>query len=70
MTAAHGTYAGWNAHKSAREPVCDPCRKAASEYMRWRRFVRGDQHDPTRCRACGSIFPDHNCPLPKTEEPA
>jgi hypothetical protein len=29
--------------------------------MRHYRFRVGDQHDPFRCRLCGSVFDEHLC---------
>jgi hypothetical protein len=30
--------------------------------VRRRKFIRGDISDPTRCKACGSVFvEDHRC---------
>lgn len=33
----HGTLAGYGAHRSAKEPACEPCRAAKAEDMRQRR---------------------------------
>ena len=59
-----GTYAGASAHNAHDEPLCEACRAAATEYMRYHRFVKGSQHDLTRCRICGSVFTDHRCDGP------
>lgn len=33
-TIQHGTYAGYQQHKIKGVPACQPCRKAAADYMR------------------------------------
>ena len=58
-----GTYAGVSAHNAAREPLCDDCRRARSDYIAQRRFRSGLHHDPRRCRQCGSVFPEHRCAM-------
>lgn len=35
---AHGTYAGYMAHKKARDEKCGPCKAAAALYERWRGY--------------------------------
>lgn len=38
----HGTYKGWNQHQVLGDEMCDPCRTAATKYMRnWRRTPQG-----------------------------
>ena len=56
-----GTYAGAMAHNAARTPMCDDCKRAHADYIAGLRFRRGNQHDPRRCRACGSVFREHKC---------
>ena len=38
----HGTYAGAQAHTKDSEPVCRPCREAATAYIRDWRKANGD----------------------------
>ena len=62
-SAECGTYAGWNVHKGAGTPPCEPCRAAAADYMAAVRFRRGDQRNPRRCKDCGSVFAAHACSM-------
>lgn len=64
MTTGHGTYAGYLAHQRRGEYSCDACLDATAEYHARYRFRTGQQHDPRRCRGCGSVFPDHTCQTP------
>ena len=59
----HGTHSGLNWHHATGIPLCADCKTFKLLYMRARRFKRGEQHDPTRCVGCGSVFPGHTCHL-------
>lgn len=50
----HGTYAGYNAHRKSGIPMCGPCRKAGTDYVRDYRATRGvvkSQKEAARNRA-------------------
>ena len=61
MRGPCGTYAGTNAHTAKGEPPCPDCKRARTEYAAAHRFRTGFQHDPKRCKQCGSAFPEHMC---------
>lgn len=47
---AHGTYGGSQLHRRRGEDVCDPCKKAAAEYLRQYRKSRPDKYAAERAR--------------------
>ncbi len=44
----HGTYGGAQLHRKRGEDMCDPCRKAAADYMRQYRRNRPDKYAQQR----------------------